>query len=94
MQNLKQKHLNKKLSHKYVEPFQIKDVMNKQTYHLVLSESYWQIHSVFHVSYLESYHKWLHDENILDLLSSELINDEEKHEIEEILDCQTQKCQL
>ena len=54
MKNLQQKRLNQKLFHKFIEPFRVHDIIEKQAYQLILPSSY-QIHDVFHVSYLELY---------------------------------------
>ena len=53
IKNLKQKWLSKKLSHKFVESFQIKNKINKQTYHFILFNIY-RIHNTFHVLFLKS----------------------------------------
>ena len=54
IKNLKQKRLNKKLSHKFVESFQMKNKINEQTYRFTLFNIY-RIHNTFHVSFLKSY---------------------------------------
>ena len=55
IKNLKQKRLNKKLSHKFVNSFRIVDKIKTQTYRLLLSIIY-RIHNIFHISLLKSYH--------------------------------------
>lgn len=45
---------SKKLLNKYVGPFQITKIIEKQAYKLVLSKN-WKIFSVFHVSFLKPY---------------------------------------
>ena len=57
--------------------------MNKNAYKLVLPEGYW-IHSVFHVSLLESYNKCKEEE--IEQPSVLLIEDHEEYEIKVILD--------
>jgi len=73
--NLKQKKLSKKLSNKMIKFFCIQEFINKQMYHLDLSIIY-RIHSIFHVSLLESYNHRLNDNSILDYFIFELIDDE------------------
>lgn len=84
--NLLQEQFNKKLSHKYIESFCILNIIKKQTYFLALSVIY-QIHDIFHVFYLELYKCWEDDSTISELLLSELAENVEKYEIEEILNC-------
>ena len=48
IRNLKQKQLSKKLSHKFVKLFRVKDKINEQTYRLTLSNIY-RIHNTFYV---------------------------------------------
>ena len=55
IKNLKQRRLNKKMSHKYVKSFRVKDKIDAQTYRLILSNIY-RIHNTFHVSLLKDYH--------------------------------------
>ena len=54
IKNFKQKRLSKKLSHKFIDSFQMKDKINEQTYRLTLLNIY-RIHNIFHVSFLKSY---------------------------------------
>ncbi len=93
MKNLSQKRLNKKLSHKFAEPFHIQDIVKKQAYCLYLPTHYW-IHNVFHVSYLKLYNWRLDDEITQVLPPSKLINEKEEYEIEEILEKQHRKGEL
>ena len=93
MKNLSQKHSHKKLSHKFAESFCICDIIDQQVYHLSLSISY-QIHNVFHVSYLELYSWCLNNETVLELSPPDLIDKTEKYEIEEILRWQKKKGKL
>jgi hypothetical protein len=73
-----------KLSHKFIESFRIVETMNKQAYRLILFSSY-RIHDVFHVFYLKSYKRREDDSIISEYLSSELLDDDEVNEVEEIL---------
>ena len=50
--NIKQARPSRKLSDKYLGPFDILEPVRTQVYHLRLPE-HWKIHSVFHVSLLE-----------------------------------------
>jgi len=93
MKNLSQKRSNKKLSHKFAESFCIQDIVKKQAYRLHLPTHYW-IHNVFHVSYLESYNQRLNDQTMLKLPLSELIDESEEYEVEEILEKQCRKDEL
>ena len=54
IKNLKQKQSSKKLSHKFVESFQIKNKIDEQTYRLTLFNIY-RIYNTFYVSLLKSY---------------------------------------
>jgi len=85
MKNLNQKHFSKKLSHKFAELFCINKLIKKQVYHLHLSVIY-QIHNVFHVSYLESYKHKENNSETSYLLTFELIDEKEEYEVKEILE--------
>jgi len=52
--NLKQKRFSKKMSHKYVESFRIKNKIETQAYCLILLNIY-RIYNTFHVLLLELY---------------------------------------
>ena len=91
--NLKQKRPSKKLSHKYVGPFRVEDIVGSQAYRLTLPATY-RIHPVFHVSYLELYTKRQLDDDIPFLPLPELIDDTEQYEVEELLGRKKQKGQL
>ena len=83
--NLRQKRPSRKLSHKFIGPFRIQDLVGKQAYRLTLPSSY-QIHNVFHVSHLEPYERRHGDESAPILQPPELVSDKEEYEVEEILD--------
>ena len=85
IKNLQLKKSSWKLSHKFIRPFRVKDLVEKQMYRLFLSDTYW-IHNVFYVFYLKLYQCCWEDESISSLQLSELINNEEEYKIEEILD--------
>ena len=93
MKNLSQKHSHKKLLHKFAESFYICDIIDLQVYCLSLLISY-QIHNVFHVSYLKLYSQHLNDKTVPELSLSDLIDETEKYEIEEILRWQKKKEKL
>jgi hypothetical protein len=84
IKNIKLKKSSQKLSHKFIESFRISKTMNKQAYRLILF-SFYRIHDVFHVFYLESYKRRKDDSVISKFLSSELLDDEEINEVEKIL---------
>ncbi len=54
IRNLKQKRLSKKMSHKYVESFRIKNKSETQAYCLILLTIY-RIHNTFYVLFLKLY---------------------------------------
>ena len=54
IKNLKQKQLSKKLSHKFIKSFRIKNKINEQAYCLTLLNIYC-IHNTFYVSFLKLY---------------------------------------
>lgn len=82
--NLRQKRPSKKLSHRYIEPFQVQNIVEKQAYRLTLPDTY-RIHSVFHVFLLEPYHRRADNSSISELHLLELIDNDEQYEVEEIL---------
>ena len=93
MKNLSQKHSHKKLSHKFAESFHVYDIIDQQVYHLSLSINY-QIHDVFHVSYLKLYSQCLNNETVPKLPFPDLIDETEKYKVEEILRWQKKKEKL
>ena len=54
IKNLKQKRLNKKLSHKFIESFRMINKIDKQTYCFTLFNIY-RIYNTFHVLLLKLY---------------------------------------
>jgi len=54
IRNLKQKRFSKKMSHKYVESFRIKNKSKTQVYRLILFDIY-RIHNTFYVLLLKLY---------------------------------------
>ena len=54
IKNFKQKRLSKKLSHKFIESFWMKNKIDEQAYRLTLFNIY-RIYNIFHVSFLKSY---------------------------------------
>ena len=54
IRNFKQNRLNKKLLHKFMKLFRMKDKIDKQAYRLILLNIY-RIYNIFHVSLLKSY---------------------------------------
>jgi len=84
IKNLKQKCSSKKLSHKFAESFCIAESIKKQMYHFHLFLIY-QIHNVFHVSYLKPYRHKKDNSKTLYFLISELIDEREEYEMKEIL---------
>jgi len=87
MKNLKQKCSSKKLLHKFTDSFHIADIIKKQVYCLYLLIIY-RIHDVFHVFYLELYNQQNNNSIMSMLSSSELIDDDEKYKIKEIIEKQ------
>ena len=75
IKNLKQKRLNKKLSHKFIESFRIKNKINEQTYRFILSNIY-RIYNTFHISFLKLYLHRVNDAKTKTIMQvSKLIND-------------------
>ena len=54
IKNFKQKRLSKKLLHKFIHSFRMKNKIDEQAYRLILLNIY-RIHNIFHVSFLKSY---------------------------------------
>jgi hypothetical protein len=78
IKNLKQKRFSKKMSHKYVESFRIKNKSKTQIYRLILLNIY-RIHNIFYVSLLKLYLHRVDDEQTKQMLqTSKFINDKVK----------------
>jgi len=74
--NLKQKRSSKKMSHKYVELFKIKNKIETQVYCLILSNIY-RIYNIFHVLLLKLYLHRANDKQTKQMLqASQLIDNE------------------
>lgn len=91
--NLKQKRLNKKLFHKFIESFRIVEFIDKQTYRLLFLNIYY-IHIVFHMSLLKIYKRKKCDDDKLFLFNSELFDDNLKYKIKKVLNKKTQNDQI
>ncbi len=91
--NLKQKRPSKKLSHKFIGPFRISNVIGEQAYELELPADY-RIHPVFHVSLLEAYNRRDNDSEMPEYPLPELIDNVPEYEVEEILERQRIKGKL
>ena len=85
IKNFKQKRPNKKLSHRFVNLFRMKNKINEQTYCLTLSNIYC-IYNIFHVSFLKSYlHRANDQETKVMIQVPKLINDIKQWEIKKIM---------
>ena len=83
--NFKQKQLSKKLSHRFIDLFRIKNKINEQTYRLTLSNIY-RIHNIFHMLFLKSYLHRVDDSKTKVIMQvSKLINDIEQWKIKKIM---------
>ena len=83
--NFKQKWLSKKLSHKFVDSFRMKNKIDEQTYRSTLSNIY-RIYNIFHVSFLKSYlHRVDDSKTKIIIQTSKLINDIEQWKIKKIM---------
>ena len=83
---------SKKLLHKYIELFHVKEPVETQAYCLSLPTLY-QIHPIFHVSLLEPYES-RGGESKAHMPESITVDDHEEYEIEEILDRKNAKDEL
>ena len=54
IKNFKQKRINKKLLHKFLNSFRMKNKINEQTYRLTLFNTY-RNYNIFHMLFLKSY---------------------------------------
>ena len=90
--NLQTLRFSKNLSHKYIGPFHVEKPVGMQAYCLSLPTLY-QIHSVFHISLLESYQS-RDGEREAHIPESITIDEHDEYEIEEILDRKNTKGEL
>ena len=85
IKNLKQKWFNKKLSHKFVESFRMKNKIDEQTYRFTLPNIY-RIYNTFHVSFLKSYLHRVDDAKTKAMMqASKLIDDTKQWKVKEIM---------
>ena len=85
IKNLNQKRSSKKMSFKFARSFWIENKVEKQMYRLTLSFTY-QIHNVFHVFLLKSYHHRTDDKNAHKFMQVlNLMNDDELWKVEKIV---------
>ena len=75
--NLKQKRLNKKLSHKFLNSFRILKSFDTQLYRRILISTY-RIHLIFHVFLLKFYRRRKNDSIVLNMSFSNIINDQKE----------------
>jgi len=74
--NLKQKRFSKKMSHKYIKSFKIKNKIKTQIYRFILLNIY-RIHNTFYVLFLELYlHRASNKQAKQMLQASKLIDNE------------------
>ena len=79
--NFKNVRFKKKLFYKFTKFFEIKNVVESQTYRLCLLDQ-WKIHLVFHVSFLESYYT---NANIVSSAEMILMSEDEEYKVKDIL---------
>ena len=83
--DFKQKRLSKKLSHKFVDSFRMKNKIDEQTYRLTLLNIY-RIYNIFHMLFLKSYLHRVDNSNTKIMIQvSKFINDIEQWEIKKIM---------
>ena len=75
--NLKQKRLNKKLLHKFLNLFRMLKSFDTQIYRLTLFSTY-KIHSIFYVFLLKFYRRRENDSTMLNIFFSKIIDDQKK----------------
>ena len=90
VKTLKQKRLNKKLSHKFLNAFRILELLDTQTYRLTFFSTY-KILSIFHVFLLKFYRRRENDSTMSTMFFSDKINNQKEWKIEEILSKITRK---
>ena len=79
--NLKNARFKKKLFYKFIDLFEIENVVETQTYRLRFFDK-WRIHFVFYVSLLELYYE---NENIISFSKMILVEENEEWKMKEIL---------
>ena len=79
--NLKNAKPKKKLFYKFTKFFEVKDIVESQTYRLCLLDQ-WRIHSVFYIFLLKSYYI---NANIVSSAEMVLMSEDEEYEVEDIL---------
>ena len=71
----------KELFYKFTKLFEIKNIVESQTYRLCLFDQ-WKIHFVFHIFLLKSYNS---NANIVFLTEMNFVNEDEEYEVKDIL---------
>ena len=85
IKNFKQKRSSKKLSHKFVESFQMKNKIDEQTYRFTLLNIY-RIYNTFHVLFLKLYLHRVDDAKTKTMMQiSKLIDDTKQWKMKEIM---------
>jgi hypothetical protein len=84
IKNIKLRKSSQKLLSKFIKSFRIIELIDKQVYRLILF-SFYRIHDVFHVFYLNSYKRRKSDNSISEFSFSEFVNDENINEVKKIL---------
>ena len=79
--NLKNARFKKKLFYKFIEFFEIKKVVDFQTYYLRLSDQ-WKIHFVFYVFFFKSYYI---NANIVPSTEMILVSEDQEYKVKDIL---------
>ena len=91
--NLKLKKFNKKFTNKFINFFRVLKFVNIQIYRFALSEIF-KIHFMFYVSYLKFYKRKSNDDVTSKFFLSDLIDNQLKWKIKEILDKKKQKISI
>ena len=79
--NLKNAKSKKKLFYKFIKFFNVKDVVESQTYHLRLFDQ-WKIHFIFHEIFLKLYYI---NANIVVSSKMIFVNENKEYEMKDIL---------
>jgi hypothetical protein len=88
--NLKLDQPSKKLSHKWIGPYPIKEKLGDLNYQLELPPSM-KIHNIFHVHLLKPHHPSRQHQKLLPLVE---VEGEEEYEIEKVLNLRIQRGKL